>query len=236
MMPQKLLCKVADVQKHGEQVYSVFLKPENIAPRFLPGQFLHLALDRYTPGDFWPDSRIFSIASAPTERHLLRITYAVKGQFTSRMETELCPGRKIWVKMPYGEFIVNAKKDACLLAGGTGVTAFTAFLAGLPEDHSHPVHLFYGARRHDLLVYRSLIQTAAQRCPNLHVNFLTEQDSSRTDCLLGRIDLDLVWKCIPNPLVYTYYLSGPPTMFKILSDSLRERGVPASQVFIDAWE
>ena len=134
-MPQKLRCEVLNVVDHGERVYSVFLKPDSPSPRFRGGQFLHLALDPYTPGDFWPESRVFSIASAPGDRNLLRITYAVKGQFTSRMEAELCPGREVWIKLPYGEFTVNPESNACLLAGGTGITAFTAFLSGLPAGY-----------------------------------------------------------------------------------------------------
>ena len=118
-MPLKFRCQVTEILAHGERVYSLFLKPEQAAPRFLPGQFLHLALDAYTPGDFWPDSRTFSIASAPTERRLLRITYAVKGKFTTRMEAELHAGSLVWVKMPYGEFTVPSDQDVCLLAGGT---------------------------------------------------------------------------------------------------------------------
>jgi NAD(P)H-flavin reductase len=112
-MLQKLQCRVTEILDHGERVYTVLLQPENPAPRFLPGQFLHLALDQYIPGDFWPDSRPFPIASPPADRQRLRITYAVKGQFTRRMEVELYPGCEVWVKMPYGEFMVNADKDVC---------------------------------------------------------------------------------------------------------------------------
>ncbi len=56
---------------------------------------MHLALDRYDPGGFWPDSRVFSIASSPVERQRLTITYAVKGAFTTRMERELTPGGRL---------------------------------------------------------------------------------------------------------------------------------------------
>ena len=45
-------------------------------PRFTPGQFLHLALDPYDADGFWPDSRVFSIASSPDARTNLAITYA----------------------------------------------------------------------------------------------------------------------------------------------------------------
>jgi ferredoxin-NADP reductase len=233
-MPQKILSTVTEVVNHGERVYSIFLKPTSLVPRFQPGQFLHLALDPYTPGDFWPESRVFSIASAPSERQLLRLTYAVKGQFTSRMEAELCPGREVWLKLPYGEFSIDTTGDACLLAGGTGITAFTAFIAGLPADYHHRIHLFYGARRPELLIYRSLAESIAGRCPNLHNIFLAEQASD--NCLPGRINADLIWKSVANPLTNTYYLAGPPEMLLMLTSKLILHGVATKRLITDAWE
>ena len=235
-MPQKLRCEVLNVVDHGERVYSVFLKPDSSLPRFQAGQFLHLALDSYSPGDFWPESRVFSIASAPDDRNLLRITYAVKGQFTSRMEAELCTGREVWIKLPYGEFTVNPESDACLLAGGTGITAFTAFLSGLPAGYEHEVYLFYGARRPDLLIYRPLVDTVLLRCSNLHPVFMVERFGESTDCLPGRIDMDIVWKSIPDPLAITYYIAGPPEMIRIFTHGLGQRGVPSNCIITDAWE
>lgn len=54
-MPQKLRCRVLETVDHGGQVHSLTLASERPAPRFLPGQFLHLALDEYNPGNFWLD-------------------------------------------------------------------------------------------------------------------------------------------------------------------------------------
>jgi ferredoxin-NADP reductase len=234
-MPQKVQCTITEVIDHGERVYSLFLRPDSLAPRFRPGQFLHLALDAYTPGDFWPDSRIFSIASRPDDRSTLRITYAVKGQFTTRMESEIQVGRQVWVKLPYGEFTINPERDVCLLAGGTGVTAFTAFLAGLQEDYPHDVHLFYGVRRPDLLIYRSLVESAAAKCPRLHLYFLSEEGEPQ-GFLPGRISVDRIWQNVPDPQKMVYYLSGPPIMLKTLSAALTERCIPSPQILTDAWE
>jgi ferredoxin-NADP reductase len=235
-MQQKFCCQVLEIQAHGERVYSLFLKPESPAPHFLPGQFLHLALDAYSPGDFWPDSRTFSIASASAKRQLLRITYAVKGQFTTRMEAELHEGSQVWVKMPYGDFTILAEHDVCLLAGGTGVTAFTAFLAGLSANCPQRIHLFYGARRPDLLIYRSLVQAAAQRCPRLQARYFAEQDFDGTDCRPGRIDAETIFGSVPEPLALTYYLAGPPEMIQTLTAGLRQRGLNPAQIIADAWE
>jgi ferredoxin-NADP reductase len=234
-MPQKLYCKVAEVMDHGDGVYSIILKPNSPAPRFLPGQFLHLALDPYSSGDFWPESRVFSIASSPTDRNYLRITYAVKGVFTHRMESELHCGSEVWVKLPYGEFTVNTRSEVCLLAGGTGVTAFTAFLSNLTADYPNPIYLFYGARRTDLLVYRTLIESAAELCSKLRRYYFIEA-GQQTGFIEGRINLDEVWKIIPYPQKVTFYLSGPPVMLNILSTDLAERAIPVEHILMDAWE
>src|SRR6187431_754833 len=108
---RKLACTVRSVVDHGDHVYTVELDTRGATPRFIPGQFLHLALDPYD-GGFWPESRVFSIASSPADRDRLLITYAVKGAFTSRMERELRPGGEVWVKLPYGTFTVDAGRDA----------------------------------------------------------------------------------------------------------------------------
>ena len=235
-MPLKLPCRVTEILAHGDRVYSLLMQPEQAAPRFLPGQFLHLALDAYTPGDFWPDSRTFSIASAPAERQQLRITYAVNGLFTTRMEKELHIGSQVWIKMPYGEFTIRTDHDVCLLAGGTGITAFTAFLAGLAATSPHQIHLFYGARRPNLLIYRTLVQAAMQRCPGLCVRYFAEQDFSGSDCQPGRIEAETVFRAVPAPLSITYYLAGPPEMIRALTAGLRQRGLPPEQIIADAWE
>ncbi len=234
-MPQKVHCTVTQVIDHGEKVYSVFLKPDSLAPRFHAGQFLHLALDPYTPGDFWPESRIFSIASSPQDRSAVRITYAVKGQFTTRMESELQVNRQVWVKLPYGEFTIRPEHDVCLLAGGTGITAFTAFLTGLQADYPHNVYLFYGARRPDLLIYRPLVESAAAKCSKLHPYFLVEEGEPH-GFTSGRISAEHIWQNLPNPEEMIYYLSGPPIMLKTLSAALTERCIPSTQILTDAWE
>ena len=116
---QKLRCVVEQVVAHGERVYTVALRPERQVPRFRAGQFLHLALDCYDSGGFWPDSRVFSIASSPAQRDLVRITYSVHGRFTARMESDLAEGREVWIKMPYGDFVIEGPRDIVLFAGGT---------------------------------------------------------------------------------------------------------------------
>src|SRR5262245_23694219 len=114
---RKINAVVRRIIDHGDHVYTVDMTTSSRVPPFRPGQFLHLALDEFDPSSFWPESRVFSIASSPTERNMLTICYAVKGRFTTRMERELCEGRSVSLKLPYGDFVINQKRETMLLAG-----------------------------------------------------------------------------------------------------------------------
>lgn len=233
---QKLRCQVTRLVDHGEHVYTVDLRPERLAPRFRPGQFLHLALDEYDPSGFWPESRVFSIASSPAQRDLLRISYSVRGRFTARMERELAEGQHVWVKLPYGEFLIEDTSDIVLFAGGTGITAFTAFLDGLSPAFRHAVTVAYGARTAELLIYRDLLTTRAASLPGLCPCYFVERGEPSSDTTVGRLSVAAIWPHITAPDQATYYLSGPPIMLKTLAGDLRSRGIADGAIRIDAWE
>lgn len=226
---RRIPCVVEALEDHGEHVYTVHLRPHAPAPRFKPGQFLHLALDPYEPGGFWPESRVFSIASPPAVGELLAVTYAVKGDFTGRMERELSVGTDVWVKLPYGEFVVDAANDVVLFAGGTGVTAFTAFLHSLTSEGAPRVLLCYGARRSELFVYRPLVEECQRRAPGFEARLFAEDRD-------GRLSVEAVWDAVTHLHTPIFYLSGPPPMLSAISAELSDHGVPPDVVKTDAWE
>jgi ferredoxin-NADP reductase len=235
---QKLRCVIERLAAHGERVYTLALRPERPVPRFRAGQFLHLALDPYDPSGFWPESRVFSIASPPAQRDTVRITYAVHGRFTARMESDLVEGREVWIKMPYGDFVVDSGADVVLFAGGTGVTAFTAFLEGLTPAEPQSVTLAYGARTSGLLIYRDVVERCAQRLPSLDVSYFVEQDGDSDPPAVnsGRVSVEAVWPRVHRPFDTTYYISGPPPMLRTIGQDLRARNISPEAIHIDAWE
>jgi len=226
---RRIACEVLAVTDHGEHVHTVELRPLAPVPRFRPGQFLHLALDPYEPGGFWPESRVFSIASSPTELERLSITYAVKGAFTGRMERELAAGSDVWIKLPYGEFVVDPATDAVLFAGGTGITAFTAFLGSLGVERAARILLCYGARTRALLVYADVAEACARRVPALDLRLYAEDRD-------GRLSVDAAWDTVERLTAPAFYLSGPPEMLTALTEQLRGRGVSPHEIRTDAWE
>jgi len=241
-VPQKLSCVVERIVEHGDHVYSLVLRPERLVPRFRAGQFLHLALDPYDPSSFWPDSRAFSIASSARVRDCLKITYAVNGRFTARLEREAAEGRRLWVKMPFGDFVIDGAGEVALFAGGTGITAFSAFLEDLDTVAGPRVTLAYGARTADLLVYGPLVGRCAERVSRFQaVSFVEHGASSDKDtwglpARAGRLSAGAIWDRIDQPMETVYYIAGPPQMLADVKNELLGRRVPPEMIRIDNWE
>jgi NAD(P)H-flavin reductase len=202
-LPRKIRCAVSSITDHGGRVYTVDLAPASPVPSFKPGQFLHLTIDGYDPSSFWPESRVFSIASSPRDRSRLRICYSVKGRYTQKMEQLLKVGGELWVKMPYGDFVIDGASGAVLLAGGTGISAFTAFLEALTPETEQKVTLIYGARNPKLFLFQEMILSQLARVPGFNVILFSEAADATfagrmaalpkpPQCLTGRIALSSV--------------------------------------------
>lgn len=243
--PQKLRCLVQKITDHGDHVYTVDLAPERPVPRFKPGQFLHLTLDDYDPSGFWPESRVFSIASSPAQRDYLKIAYSVRGRYTARMENELNPGRTVWVKMPYGDLVIRDANNVALLAGGTGITAFIAFIDGLTNEFHNNIFLAYGARKPELLLYRDIIDAKAETNNGFHASYFVETDDKNIsgstsgqspEFFKGFLSIDAIWNQLKNPQETTYYIAGPPVMIQALTENLLKKDISPEMIKVDAWE
>jgi ferredoxin-NADP reductase len=226
------------------------MRPESRIPSFKPGQFLHLTLDEFDPTTgFWPESRVFSIASGVDEE-CLEIVYSVKELYTSRMERELAVGRSVWLKLPYGSFIISQLAESgravVLIAGGTGVTPFIPFIRGAMLGDAGPnkrkIVLHYGVRSSGMLLYTDFLCSAVQSLPGFQWKVWVEEGESVTvgaDVPLvqkrGRLDPDVVLH-EDGGTYATYFLSGPPAMIQCFQRRLGELGVGADRIRIDEWE
>ena len=115
-------------------------------PPFRPGQFLHLTVDDYDPAGFWPESRVFSIASSPRERERIRICYSVKGRYTTKMEQALKVGGEVWIKLPYGDFVIDDTERRGADRGRHRHQRLHRLIEALDPAAEHAVTLVYGAR------------------------------------------------------------------------------------------
>jgi ferredoxin-NADP reductase len=237
--PIKFPAEVTRIIQHAPDVATYEFRYLDRRPRYKPGQFLHLALDPYDPSGHWPESRAFTIAKGASDPEFIRLTISDKGRFTHRILGELTEGRQVWMKGPYGEFIVHASPEyeVVLLGGGTGVTPFVAFMEdALAKGLSDAVWLHYGVRSPELLVFRGLAERCAESFPAFRTQFYAE--TGATDGVLsGVIDLKRVWSSLQSPGAAVFYLCGPPAMIDACSARLRgEFSVPLGNIRVDQWE
>ena len=154
------------------------------------------------------------MASGSVEKDRVRLTIAAKGPFTRRILAELQPGRRVWMKAPYGDFIVRTSRehDVVLIAGGTGVTPFVAFMEdAMVKGLEGNVWLHYGARSQELLVFRDLAGRCARQFPSFRADFYAETGASGAT-IPGRIDLERAVARTGDGKGAVYYLCGPQEM------------------------
>jgi ferredoxin-NADP reductase len=239
--PIKVAGTVSEIIEHASDLRSFVIKPERRVPAFLPGQFLHLALDTYEAGSHWPDSRVFSIASSPLDRQTLKVTISRQGEFTSRMFDELREGGRVWLKLPYGTFCPNgdAPGRMVMFAGGSGITPFVSFLQwAAAAERNAQIDLHYGARSPDLLIYRSTIERCQDQGLHVRARYYVEQTIPEgSDALVtqGRLSVDPVWQELEEPRSCRYYLSGPRAMIDTFRKRLHDLGANPESVLSDDW-
>jgi ferredoxin-NADP reductase len=240
--PIKIKCTVSSIKDHGDSVFTVKLKPSRRLPHFKSGQFLHLALDPYDPtGGNWPDSRVFSIASAPFDSEIT-IAYAIKGKFTLRMKEELEVSKDVWVKLPYGDFVISSapKEEVVLVAGGTGITPFIPFL--LKEINSpsgEKISLVYGVRMPALLIFGDVIADALANLNGFRFYGFCEKRANSVfqfPVTQGELTIDAILRATTYTTKAVFYLSGPVEMIHAFKNGLVVNGISNNNIRIDEWE
>lgn len=243
----RIMANVESIEKHGAGTYEVKFRPKGRVPRFKAGQFLHLSVDEYDPaGGFWPESRVFSIASRSGDE-LITIVYSVKGRYTKLMEERLFAGREVWLKLPFGDFTIESRvhegADLVLVAGGTGISPFAPYLEALAEGENagRKVRLYYGLRSPDQLLF---VDTLA-RCREkgvLDLRIWLESGESSIGGLAGlepghgRLDADRLFEECLNMTAPDFFLSGPPAMIKSFKTVLLAKGLDDNKILMDEWE
>lgn len=222
--PTKLRGIVKKIIKYGEDVYQVFFETYRLI-RFKPGQFLHLSLDEYDPCDgYWPESRVFSIASLPGVSEV-EIVYSVKGEYTRRMSDELIEGREVWLKLPYGDFVIDNHvkygEKTYMIAGGTGIAPFISFLRSNISNCKYRLKLYYGIRDKNYYLYRDFLEDV--------------KDKIDLRIIYGMMDVEEISDDIVKHGFGRCFISGPPLMIGNFRSKLVDKGFREEDIIIDEW-
>jgi predicted ferric reductase len=223
----KYLVSVVKIKNLISDLYSVYFQSEKKF-QYSSGQFLHLALDDYDPSGPWPDSRCFSIQTNPS-MDFLAISYTVKGDFTKRMVAELKVGKKVWLKLPYGDLFLrnHSMENDVFIAGGTGITPFLSlFTDDSFSSYKKPL-LYFGVRNNEYNIFKSELSKACSLNNGFVINIIDES-------IQGMLNIKKIYdECGSNS---TYFLSGPPEMIGSFKNYLISQNIKESRIFTDDWE
>ena len=187
------------------------------------GQFLHYSLP-HPDADERGNTRYFTIASAPFEKHVMLTTRFASERSSSfkRALRQLPVGATVEVSEPEGDFVLgDPSREHVLMAGGIGITPFRAILLDL-DHHELPINatLLYANRTPDF-VYRAEMDGLASRHPGLVVRYLASPERV-TQPSIRAVAADLA-----KP---TFHVSGPEPFVEALGSMLLGLGVPDAHV------
>jgi len=161
------------------------------------------------------------------------------------MDNELQEGRWIWVKLTFGDFVIQDANNVAFLPGGIGKTAFIRFIAGHPFRSHNNIFLAYGARKPELLHYRDFIDPEAG-ANNDYYAFCFVKTNDKNKCgstkgqspefFTGCLSLEAIWNQLENPQETTCYIAGPPAMIQAFAGNLLKRDIAPEMIKVDACE
>jgi len=156
----------------------------------------------------------------------IKITYAVKGQFTTQME-QLKVGSEVWLKLPYGDLFTQPhnKINTVFIAGGTGITPFLSLFTHESFSEYINPRIYLGFRSKDYNIYQDALDSSCNSSKFVKFYYQDEQ---------GIIDIDSIHLNTTDDS--SIYISGPPVMIKSFKQALIGKGVPACNVLTDDWE
>lgn len=200
-------------------------------PPFSPGQFLTVFVNI----DGVTTSRPYSISS-PLGRPYYEITVRRKaGGFVSPYLLDgVQAGDRLSVTEPLGTFCfdsLHGDRPLVFLAGGSGITPFASYIRhaaekGLPR----PVHLIYGSRDPEDVIFGSEIEALAAKNPRIRVDIVISEPPAGWRGLAGFLDAAMISSRVGPVAGKDFFVAGPPEMHALIEGALRSLGVPARHV------
>lgn len=204
---------------------------------YLPGQFLTVTV----APDGQAVRRSYTIASAPTRRDYCEITVRREehGIVSGYLHDKVHRGELLQIMAPAGRFTFTGEEadSVVLVAGGVGITPMMSVIRYL-TDRCWPgqIHLVYGCRADDDMIYREEIEYLQRRFPNLRTTLVAGRvKGTAWPHRTGRITKELLAEVVPAIASKRIHVCGPGPMMAAIKQSLRELGVPAENIKTEAF-
>jgi ferredoxin-NADP reductase len=226
--------RLVESREIGPEVrHFLFDVPDMDKLEFTPGQFVSFSetvLGR-------PVTRAYTVCSAPNGNRFELCLNRVREGLFSPWLFEMAPGATVEASGPLGYFVPKQPfLDSVLIATGTGVAPFRAFLRWAPVVESgRLVTLLFGARYPLGLVYRSEFQALASERPDFRFLPTITRPDSEYRGRIGWVQQHLD-EALDDRLDVDVYICGLREMVDSVRATLKEKGFARSQIHYERYD
>jgi ferredoxin-NADP reductase len=229
--------RLKEIKKQTKNVYDFIFRKENNLT-FEAGQYLEWTLSHKTP-DMRGNRRYFTIASSPTEDHIILGTkfYQPSSSFKQAL-LHMKGGDAIRISGLAGDFVMPKDKNKKLvfIAGGIGVTPFRSMVKYLiDKNEKRDIVFLYSNSTKDDIAYKDVFDEAEKHLGIKVIYVLTKDLSSDSiaNVYNGYINSEMLQKNIPDFKDRYFYISGNHEMIMKLNSILSELGIEKSHIKTD---
>lgn len=230
--------KVLEVREVAEKTLAVKLeKPADFS--FVAGEYSVLSVPTLIEPDSKGPNRCMSIASAPSDDHLL---FAMRLSETPYKKTiaRLQVGDEMIVGAPVGHFtlIPHDTRPVVFLTGGIGITPARSILRQASVDRDpREFFLFYSNYRPEDTAF---FEEMRGEFPNIHLTSILTMTNMETshepwDGEMGFVTKEMIQKYVPNVSASMFYLVGTPGFTKAMEAILSEFGIEKENIKQDPF-
>lgn len=213
--------------------------PDVAAIDYQPGQFFTFDLPIHEKKNKrW---RSYSIASSPDGSNIVEfvIVQLEGGAGTRYLFEEVQVGTRMPLRGPLGHFTLpkDLSKEICFICTGTGVAPFRSMLNYLKNQAVQPpaMHLIFGTRTADSILYRSEMEQLAEQMPNFHYYPTLSRDNS-ADWTGKRGYVHSIYEALfADHRDAYFYLCGWDVMLDEARRRLGEMGYTKQQIIFESY-
>lgn len=208
-----------------------FERPEGF--QFVAGQFIEMSLVESSPADPF---RSFSIASAPSESHVMIATRLRDSAFKQALRS-MKPGLDLPIEGPYGRFTLreNDGLSKVLIAGGIGVTPFRSMIVEASRRGMRsPILLVHANRDLAGIPFAHEMGRLSDTNPEFRFVPTLTRPSESWSGETGYVDIAMLSRYVDIENA-EFYVSGPPAMVQSAIEML-SIATTKDRIFSEAFE